>query len=100
VGISPCVTRSPTTGKNFPNHLPALTAEVIADGLPTTLSEEASVEGSGQPTEGIPEEPLAKGVSISVGSLHPTSAGSEIGTANTATAKDIGILCLQLVTRA
>jgi hypothetical protein len=100
VGMSPCMTRSPTTGKNFPNHLPALTAEVIADGLPTALSEEASVEGSGQPTEGIPEEPLAKGVSIGAGSLHPTSAGSEIGTADAATAKDIGILCLQLVTRA
>jgi hypothetical protein len=100
VGISPYVTRSPTIGKSFSNHLPALTAEAIADGLPTAVIEEALVEGSGQPTEGFLEEPLAKGVSISTGSLHPTSAGSEISTTNTVAAKDINILCLQLVTRA
>jgi hypothetical protein len=100
VGISPYVTRSPTMGKSFSNHLPALIAEAITDGLPTTVTEEALVEGSGQPTEGFPEEPLAKGVSISAGSLYPTSAGSEIGTTDIAAAKDISILCLQLVTRA
>jgi hypothetical protein len=94
VGMSPYVTRSPTMGKSFLNHLPALTAEVIANGLPTIVTEEALVEGSGQPTKGFPEEPLAKGISISVGSLHPTSAGSEIGTVNATAAKDIGILCL------
>jgi hypothetical protein len=94
------MTRSPTTGKNFPNHLLALIAEVITDGLPTILSEEASVEGSGQPTKRILEEPLAKGVFISTGSLHPTSVGSEIGTADIAAAKDISVLRLQLVTRA
>jgi hypothetical protein len=100
VGISPYVTRSPTMGKSFSNHLPALTAEAIADGLPTAVTEEALIEGSGQPTEGFPEEPLAKGVSIGAGSLHPTSAGSEISTADAVAAKDIGVLCLQLVTRA
>jgi hypothetical protein len=100
VGISPYVTRSPTMGKSFSNHLLALTAEAVADGLPTTVSEEALVEGSGQPTEGFPEEPLTKGVSIGAGSLYPTSAGSEISAANAAAAKDISILCLQLVTRA
>jgi hypothetical protein len=77
-----------------------LTAEAIADGLPTTVIEEALVEGSGQPTEGFPEEPLAKGVSISAGSLYPTSAGNKIGAADIAAAKDISILYLQLVTRA
>jgi hypothetical protein len=100
VGMSPYVTRSPTIGKSFSNHLLALIAEAIANGLPTIVTEEALVEGSGQPTEGFPEEPLAKGVSISAGSLHPTSAGSEISAVNTTTAKNIGILCLQLVTRA
>jgi hypothetical protein len=100
VGISPYVTRSPTMGKSFSNHLPALIVEVVADGLPTTVTEEALVEGSGQPTKGFPEEPLAKGVSISAGSLHPTSTGSKISTTNAAAAKDIGVLCLQLVTRA
>jgi hypothetical protein len=91
---------SPTMGKSFSNHLPALIVEAIANGLPTVVTEEALVEGSGQPTEGFPEEPLAKGVSISAGSLYPTSAGSEISAANIAATKDIGILCLQLVTRA
>jgi hypothetical protein len=100
VGISPYITRSPTMGKSFSNHLPALIAEAIADGLPTAVTEEALVEGSSQPTKGFPEEPLAKGVSISMGSLHPTSAGSEISTANAAATKDISILHLQLVTRA
>jgi hypothetical protein len=100
VGMSPYMTRSPTMGESFSNHLPALTAEAIADGLSTVVIEEALVEGSGQPTEGFPEEPLAKGVSIGVGSLHPTSAGSEISTADAVAAKDIGVLCLQLVTRA
>ena len=94
VGMSPYVTRSPTIGKNSPNCLPALTAEVITNGLPTVVIEEALVEGSGQPTEGFPEEPLAKGVSIGAGSLHPTSAGSEISTTNTVATKDIGIPCL------
>jgi hypothetical protein len=100
VGISPYVTRSPTIGKSFSNHLPALIAGAVTNGLPTIISEEASIEGSGQPTEGFPEEPLAKGVSISVGSLHPTSTRSEISTTNIVAAKDISILCLQLVTRA
>jgi hypothetical protein len=100
VGISPYVTRSPTMGKSFSNHLLALTAEAIANGLPTTVIEEALVEGSGQSTKGFPEEPLTKGVSIGAGSLHPTSIGSEISTANAVATKDIGILCLQLVTRA
>jgi hypothetical protein len=99
VGMSPYVTRSPTIGKSFSNHLPALTAEAIADGLPTTVIE-ALVEGSGQPTKGFPEEPLAEGVSIGAGSLYPTSAGSKISTVNITAAKNIGILCLQLVTRA
>jgi hypothetical protein len=100
VGISPYITRSPTMGKSFSNHLSALITEAITDGLPTIVTEEALVEGSGQPTEGFPEEPLAKGVSIGTGSLHPTSAGSEISTADVVAAKDIGILHLQLVTRA
>jgi hypothetical protein len=82
VGMSPYVTRSPTIGKNFSNYLLALTAEAVANGLPTIVLEEASVEGSGQPTEGFPEEPLAKGVSIGAESLHPTSAGSEISAAD------------------
>jgi hypothetical protein len=47
VGMSPYVTRSPTMGESFSNHLLALTAEAIADGLPTTVTEEALVEGSG-----------------------------------------------------
>jgi hypothetical protein len=47
VGISPYVTRSPTMGKSFSNHLPALIAEAITDGLPTIVTEEALVEGSG-----------------------------------------------------
>jgi hypothetical protein len=47
VGISPYMTRSPTMGKSFSNHLPALTAEAIADGLLTVVTEEALVEGSG-----------------------------------------------------
>jgi hypothetical protein len=64
VGISSYMTRSPTMDKSFSNHLPALTAEAIANGLPTIVTEEALVEGSDQPTEGFPEEPLAKGVSI------------------------------------
>jgi hypothetical protein len=100
VGMSPYVTRSPTMGKSFSNHLPALTMEAITDGLPTAVTEEVLVEGSGQPTEGFPEEPLAKGVSIGAGSLYPTSTGSEISAANIVAAKDIGILYLQLVTRA
>jgi hypothetical protein len=94
VGISPYMTRSPTIGKSFSNHLPALTAEAITDGLPTTVTEEALVEGSGQPTKGFPEEPLAKGVSIGAGSLHPTSTESKISTTDVAAAKDISILCL------
>jgi hypothetical protein len=100
VGISPYVTRSPTMGESFLNYLLALIAEAIADGLPTIMIEEALVEGSGQPTKGFPEEPLAKGVFIGVGSLHPTSIGSKISAADVVAAKDIGILCLQLVTRA
>jgi hypothetical protein len=100
IGMSPYVTRSPTMGESFSNHLLALIAEVITDSLPTIVIEEALVEGSGQPTEGFPEEPLAEGVSIGTGSLHPTSTGNEIGITNIAIAKDIGILCLQLVTRA
>jgi hypothetical protein len=47
VGMSPYMTRSPTIGKSFSNHLPALIAEAIADGLPTAVTEEALVEGSG-----------------------------------------------------
>jgi hypothetical protein len=47
VGISPYVTRSPTIGKSFSNYLLALIAEVVANGLPTIMSEEASVEDSG-----------------------------------------------------
>jgi hypothetical protein len=47
VGMSPYVTRSPTIGKSFSNHLLALIVEVIADGLPTAVTEEALVEGSG-----------------------------------------------------
>jgi hypothetical protein len=100
IGTNSNVGMSPTMGESFSNHLLALIAEVIANGLPTVVTEEALVEGSGQPTEGFPEEPLAKGVFISVGSLYPTSAGSEISAVNTVAAKDIGILCLQLVTRA
>jgi hypothetical protein len=100
VGISPYMTRSPTMGKSFSNHLPALTTEAIADSLLTAVTEEALVEGSDQPTEGFPEEPLTKGISIGTGSLHPTSTGSEISTTNAAAAKDISILHLQLVTRA
>jgi hypothetical protein len=94
VGMSPYVTRSPTIGKSFSNHLPALTAEAITDGLPTAVIEEALVEGSGQPTEGFPEELLAKGVSIGAGSLYPTSAGSKISAVDITAAKNIGILCL------
>jgi hypothetical protein len=100
VGTNSNVGMSPTMGKSFSNHLPALTAEAIADGLPTIVTEEALVEGSGQPTEGFPEEPLAKGVSIGAGSLYPTSAGSKISAADVVAAKDISILHLQLVTRA
>jgi hypothetical protein len=35
-----------------------------------------------------------------MGSLYPTSTGSKISTTNIVATKDIGILCLQLVTRA
>jgi hypothetical protein len=94
VGINSNVGMSPTMGESFSNHLLALTAEAITDGLPTAVTEEALVEGSGQPTEGFPEEPLTKGVSIGVGSLYPTSTGSKISAADAVAAKDISVLCL------
>jgi hypothetical protein len=94
VGISPYVTRSPTIGKSFSNHLLALITEAITDGLPTIVTEEALVEGSGQLTKGFPEELLAEGVSIGTGSLYPTSAGSKISIVNITATKNIGILCL------
>jgi hypothetical protein len=88
-------------GESFSNHLLALTAEVTkADGLPAIVIEEASVEGNGQPTKEFPEESLIGGDSIGTGSLHLTSVGSEVSTVNRTATKDIGVLCLQLVTRA
>jgi hypothetical protein len=85
-----------------PSRLPAaLAAEVIrADGLPTAATGEASVEGNDQPAEEFPEEPLVGGDSIGAGSLHPASAGSEVGAVDMTAAKEISVLRLQLVTRA
>jgi hypothetical protein len=48
----------------------------------------------------FPEEPFVGGSSNGAGSLHPASAGSEVGAVDVTAAKEIGALCLQLVTRA
>jgi hypothetical protein len=67
-------------------YLPALTAEVIKDN---------------GPNDGFLKKPFIRGSSMVQRASTTCSAGSkDIGIADIATAKDVSILCLQLVTRA
>jgi hypothetical protein len=86
-GISPILEQNLRSKSKLDlGYLPALTAEVIEDN---------------GPEDGFLKEPFVRGSSMVWRASTTCSAGSEdIGTADIAAAKDIGALCLQLVTRA